>query len=157
MIRLDIDDRFFHVQFRHARNLTRVRAITTCVIVAESRLPVGEQLENIIRFTAIGNAVCWPPDQFSRRRGRLKAFANALDHCAPLADVRLALFSAYMAIDPDPPPPRPRVKLDERIKKARWEAGWELRQKRGWELRQKRLARRNYQTAVALERAEGQR
>ncbi len=125
MTRLDIGARFFQVEFRHTRNLTHVKAITTCVILAtdfESEPPgVREK-----RFTAIGNAICWPADSFSRRTGRLKAFANALDHCGPLRAYKLPLFAAYMVIDPDPPR-RVREKLSEQLKKARWEAGWEKR------------------------------
>ncbi|MES2137026.1 MAG: hypothetical protein V4502_08210 [Pseudomonadota bacterium] len=154
MIRLYVQGRFFRVQFRHTRNLSPelgVQAITTCVIMALIEPGYAEQ--GRIAFTAIGNTLCWNADQFSRRRGRLNAFANALDTCHPLIPLGLELFRAYFAVDPDPPPPRPRVKLDERIKRARWEAGWEKRQQRALE-KAKGHARTGLGLAIAGEQAE---
>lgn len=120
------DERVFELHFRHLRNLSPklgVRAITTCVITVTDKygIPLG--------FTAIGNAICWASDNFSRRFGRRKAFANALDHCGLLKDYRLDLFAAFMDLDPEPCH-EVRKKLPDAVKRARWEAGWEIRQAR---------------------------
>jgi len=153
MITLDVNGRVFHVQFRHARNLSKVEAITTCAIVVGENDP-GPELKDLIAFTALGTAICWPGDQFARRRGRLKAFANALDHCSALREVGLELFRAYMRLDPDPPPRLARAKLADAIKRARWEAGWEKRRQRET-ARLQAEARANYRAAIAVERTEG--
>lgn len=131
MTTLDVRGRLFTVRFRHTRNLSHVKAITTCAIIApryldlghgrSGRAPSGE-----IEFVALGNAICWPTDNFSRRFGRRKAFANALDHCALLRPYALDLFAAYLKADPDPCVTI-RPKLSEAIRRARWEAGWEKR------------------------------
>jgi hypothetical protein len=133
MITLDVDGPlWFRLAFRHARNLTHVKAITTCVILATELSGEPPAVMEDLKFTAIGTALCWPADNFSRRVGRLKAFANALDHCGLLRDYRGALFAEYMKIDPDPPPPPPRVreKLSDAEKKKCWELGWKKRLQR---------------------------
>lgn len=132
MIRLDVDGRLFHVEFRHerrrfARELAAphphcavIRAITTCVIMAPRELK--------FEFVAIGNAICWRADNFVRRRGRLKALVNALKSCGALPEIQRAqVFAAYMAVDPDPPPRVPTPKLSFNDKAARWNAGWQVR------------------------------
>jgi hypothetical protein len=134
MTTLDVRGRFFTVRFRHTRNLSHalnVQAITTCVIITEkSDGPGGLEFESTeIDFVAIGNAICWRSDNFSRRFGRRKAFANALDHCALLRPYALDLFAAYLAADPDPPRRLP-VQLSHALQRARWEAGWEKRKER---------------------------
>lgn len=128
MTTLNVAGRTFHVRFRHARKLTHVKAITTCVIIAAPEDGYWTPTKGI-DFTAIGNAICWPADNFSRRRGRLKAFANAIQYCRPLEPFRMALFAAYMEADPDPCW-EVRQKLDPAVKRARWEAGWEKRKAR---------------------------
>lgn len=131
MIRLDVDGRLFHVEFRHerrrfARELAAphphcavIRAITTCVIMAPRELK--------FEFVAIGTAICWDTDNFARRQGRLRAFGDAVKYCGALELVRLDLLDAYLRLDPDPPPRVPTPKLSFNDKAARWNAGWQVR------------------------------
>lgn len=131
MTTLNVRGRFFTVRFRHTRNLSHVKAITTCVIIAMKSDQIGgiEMERDKTEFVALGNAICWPADNFSRRFGRRKAFANALDHCALLRPYELDLFAAYLKADPDPCVTI-QPKLSEAIRRARWEAGWEKRKER---------------------------
>lgn len=126
MIRLDVGDRLYYVEFRHLRRprMPFTRAITTCVIVA-----VLSKEPTAIQFIAIGTTACDEEDNFSRRAGRLKAFKNAVLQCGALSCCRLMMLSAYMQHDPDrPAPPQPaRRKLSPEEKAERWAAGWEKR------------------------------
>jgi len=138
MIRLEVFNRTFQIEFRHLRRGVPfgANAITTCVIAAPGLF------EEVFKFLAIGSACCSHLDQFSRRIGRLRAFENAVEHCAVLRRSRARLLAAYDAMDPPTPATArsPRF-LSEAEKRARWEAGWE-----------KRLARQS-RRAVALKGA----
>ena len=129
MITLNVDGRYFQVEFRHQRREVGklagalppfTEAITTCVVAA---FKTNEEFA----FTAIGTAWCWDLDNFSRRTGRLKSFRNAVTQCGALRGATIALLAAYMEYDPDPPPPPKPVPLTDEEKRARWEAGWEKR------------------------------
>lgn len=122
-----VNHRVYRIDFRHARNLKHVRAVTMCAITVFAE--PGYHAPEGIEVTALGSAICFAGDNFARRTGRLKALNNALDHCGVLRGVRVALAAGYLALDPDPVP-RVRAKLDAAAKTARWEAGWETRQRR---------------------------
>jgi hypothetical protein len=141
-----IDDRIYHVQFRHVRQLPKrlnAKAITTCVIVARDQ-------SSPLRFVAIGTTVCDAADNFSRHRGRWLAFTAAINSCTRLREHYVPLRSALLGLYPHPPEKTRRVMLPDWEKKKRWEAGWEIRQKR--------QARRDLKNAIrgeARERAQG--
>jgi hypothetical protein len=138
MICLTVDDRLYHVEFRHVRKdgahpaLGRrapIHAITTCVIIAtKAGEPLGLEPSEIL-FTAIGNAICALDDAFSRRKGRLLSFYKAVTHCGALRDVREALLAAYLNHDPDPCV-EIRPALTQPEKAVLWQKGWERRKQR---------------------------
>jgi hypothetical protein len=132
MIQLTLDDRIYHIEFRHVRRdrwpgsaigrRAPVRAITTCVILFPSP---HEPWQTI----AIGTALCANEDAFSRQTGRHVAFSRAVNQCGALRGVKMALTAAYL--EHDAPPcklPRPQLTADERI--VLWQAGWEKRKQR---------------------------
>ena len=147
MIQLHIDDRVYHVEFRHTRRLGRIlpdghrpelpiarghiRAITTCAItVVEVMYNVASNsYASEIRFTAIGTAVCANEDAFARQTGRHIAFSKAVTQCGALRNKKIALMAAYLEIDP-PPCYEVAEKLTPLQKTAMWEAGWEKRKQR---------------------------
>lgn len=131
MITLYIEDRLYHVEFRHVRKdganpaLGRrapIAAITTCVILASSPHEPRQ-------FVAIGNAICALDDAFSRRKGRLLSFYKAVTHCGALRDVREALLAAYLHQDPGPLV-EVRPALTQPEKTVLWQKGWEKRKQR---------------------------
>ena len=98
MIKLNVNGVEYNLEFRHVTKLGKraqlhrgsVKAVTTCVITTEN-------------WIAIDNSLCTDSDNFSRREGRWRALRKLLDHCGALKEIRLALWAAYLALDPGIP------------------------------------------------------
>jgi len=110
MLKLDIDDRSYILEFRHVTKTGKraqlhrgsVKAVTTCVIVCYGHLPHDNVLGPEIQFIAIDNALCSDSDNFWRREGRKRSLRKCLQHCGALKNVREQLWAAWLAKDPAP-------------------------------------------------------
>ena len=157
MIRLSIEDRIYHVEFRHTQREGKhpalgprapIRAITTCVIIiAIDPLITVNDLPGIL-FTAIGTALCANDDDFSRQTGRHVAFSKAVTQCGALRGVKMALTAAYLEHDA-PPCIKIQPQLSQAEKVELWQAGWDKRQTRSAARYQKSEAARLSGTSYA--------
>lgn len=128
MIELTADGRQFYVEVKHRlkRELYQhgpVNGVTTVAIVG---------VVEGVQFAALGTAICFAPDQFDRRYGRLRAFEEALK-CGLLKPHREALLDAWVEREKasfEAPKPKQRVPLPEDEKQRRITAGEAVRAKR---------------------------
>ncbi len=140
MTTIEVGTTKFRVEFRHRNKFTKkpgltrkapFDAITTCTIIGlrEQQLKMSGMAvpTDPIAFVAVGNSICVPGDRYSRREGRIRAFERAVADCGPMREIASDAVLAFRSLLAPVVTKIDKAKLSDDGKKAKWEAGAQVR------------------------------